>query len=550
MKTLTNSDYEKACLFSEQFSSVFIKDNGILPHFQPNCNSNLCTFTCSVNDVIKIVKSLKNDSSSGLDNFTPFFLKNILAYIANPLNKLFNVSLDEGKIPEDWKKASIIPIFKKGDRQNVKNYRPVSLTSTICKILERIIREQLMKYLLDNNIIPSEQHGFMPKKSTMTNLIECMDSWTKNFDIGVQTDVLYLDYSKCFDSVSHTKLIFKLSRYGISGSALKWFESFLLGRNQCVKINSALSPMSGVISGVPQGSVLGPILYLCFSADAKSVISHCEFKVYADDTKLFKAIMSFDDCNLLQQDLDAIAQWSTAWQLKLNPDKTKCLSLGNVKFPHNYLLYNNSIDLVHSMSDLGVIVRSDLKFTQHCSMITRKAYFSIKGLFNTFKGHDSHFYVFMYYCYIRPMLESSSPAWSPILKGNIDLLERVQRYFTKRLPGFNHLSYAERLFVLKMDSLEHRRARADIILFYKLISGDVIVDLYNPYQFVFSYRGHCKTLFKFQCRTERRRYFWLNRITNFWNKLPQNAVSANSIDVFKSILTDVIFNGRGSMYCF
>ena len=148
------------------------------------------------------------------------------------------------------------------------------------------------------------------------------------------------------------------------------------------------------------------------------------------------------------------------------------------------------------------------------------------------------------------MLESSSPAWSPILKGNIDLLERVQRYFTKRLPGFNHLSYAERLFVLKMDSLEHRRARADIILFYKLISGDVIVDLYNPYQFVFSYRGHCKTLFKFQCRTERRRYFWLNRITNFWNKLPQNAVSANSIDVFKSILTDVIFNGRGSMYCF
>ena len=547
--TLTSTDDEKASMFSKYFASVFIKDDGCLPHFSPNCNSELLNFTCSAKDVILAIKSLDGSSSPGIDNFTPFFLKNILAQIANPLTVLFNRSLSEGKIPQDWKNALVVPIFKKGDRQSVKNYRPISLTSILCKTLERIIKKQLMCYLLHNDLIPKEQHGFLPKKSTTSNLVECLDHWTSNFDQGLQTDVIYLDYSKCFDTVSHKKLLFKLSGYGLGGSALKWIESFLIERKQCVKLNSTFSPFVDVTSGVPQGSVLGPVLFLIFSADVKQVIKHSKFSVYADDIKLFRSIKSVGDCNFLQQDLDSVSRWSTIWQLKLNCEKTKCLKIGNVKFSKDYSIYNNVIDTVVSMSDLGVIIQSDLKFTTHCSNITRKAYFVIRRLFNTFKGHDCDFYVFMYNCYVRPILESSSQAWSPFLKGNIDTVERVQKFFTKRLPGFKFYPYADRLRILQMDSLESRRIMSDLILFKKLCNGDICINLKTNYNFISSYRGNGKTLFKFRYRTERRGHFWINRIVNIWNNLPPNIVSINSIQLFKKEISKLQLSGRGSMYC-
>lgn len=201
------------------------------------------------------------------------------------------------------------------------------------------------------------------------------------------------------------------------------------------------------------------------------------------------------------------------------------------------------------MSDLGVIIQSDLKFTTHCSNITRKAYFVIRRLFNTFKGHDCDFYVFMYNCYVRPILESSSQAWSPFLKGNIDTVERVQKFFTKRLPGFKFYPYADRLRILQMDSLESRRIMSDLILFKKLCNGDICINLKTNYNFISSYRGNGKTLFKFRYRTERRGHFWINRIVNIWNNLPPNIVSINSIQLFKKEISKLQLSGRGSMYC-
>ena len=546
--SLATTDYEKSCLFSEYFSSVFTADNNVLPDFNPDCNSNLNSFSCSVNDVIKVVRKLKNNSAPGIDNYTPFFLKQILAHIANPLTQVFNISLREGVVPSDWKTALITPIFKKGDPQKPSQYRPVSLTSVVCKILERIIREQLIRYLVENSIIPNEQHGFLSKKSITTNLLECLDKWTKNFDDGKQTDIIYLDYSKCFDTVCHSKLLFKLSQYGINGSSLEWLKCFLSNRIQHVKINNSLSPPANVISGVPQGSVLGPVLFLCFSADLKFVVQNCEISIYADDTKLFKRIENVTDCCYLQQDLDAVSNWATRWQLRLNPDKTKRLTIGKIRYDYDYTLNNMVIETVDSICDLGAIIQSNLKYTKHCSNVIKKAHFAIRNMFNTFRNHDCNFYVMLYTCYIRPILESSPQVWSPIQKGNIDRIERVQRYFTKRLPGLKEVPYLNRLNQLKLESLECRRIQSDLVLFYKMIHGKTNINI-DSFRFTHSYRGHDKTLFLNYSRTDKRKYYWVNRIVHFWNSLPHNVVNSTSISAFKSRIIDITFTGRGSIYC-
>ena len=373
-----------------------------MPDFSCTVNDSLNAFTCSVSDVIKVVRKLKNNSAPGLDNITPFFLKNVLAQIAQPLTKLFKVSLDEGVLPADWKTAYITPIFKKGDVQSASNYRPVSLTSVLCKILERIIREQMLTYLNRNNLLPQQQHGFLSKKSTVSNLLECMDKWTKTFDSknSNQTDIIFLDFSKCFDTVCHSKLLFKLSKFGIKETAFKWIENFLTGRTQFVKINNALSSPKSVKSGVPQGSVLGPLLFLCFSSDLQNVVKYSTISVYADDTKLFKEIQNLTDCQLLQIDLQNISKWSNDWQLKLNPVKTKKLTIGTDKFCYRYTLYNDEIEHVKSMCDIGVIIQSNLKFTLHCNSLIKKAHFQIKNLFNTFRNHSYKFYINLYTCYI------------------------------------------------------------------------------------------------------------------------------------------------------
>ena len=321
--TFAISDYEKACEFLTYFSSVFVKDNNVLPDFPIQCNDSLQTFTCSVQDILKTVRKLKSNSAPGPDGITAYFFKSVLANIVNPLCTLFNKSLSGGCLPNDWKIAYITPIFKKGDAQYTSQYRPISLTSVLCKILERIIRDQLLDYINKNDILPKEQHGFRPKKSTLSNLIECLNDWTLNFDNGICTNVIYLDYAKCFDSVCHSKLLYKLKKYGISGLALDWISNFLCNRTQHVKINSSVSSAAIVESGVPQGTVLGPLLFLIYSADLPKVIKHSKLSMYADDTKLYKTISNNNDFMLLQEGLNEILVWANSWQMKLNPEKNK-----------------------------------------------------------------------------------------------------------------------------------------------------------------------------------------------------------------------------------
>ena len=546
--TATTTDYEKCCEFLKYFSSVYIQDDNVLPDFSTNCKGNLNSFTCNAGNIVKVVKKLKHNSASGPDGMNVYFIKKILAVIASPLCRLYNVSLCQGSLPDDWKVAYIIPVFKKGDPHEASQYRPISLTSVMSKILERIVREKLLEYILDNNILPREQHGFVPKKSTVSNLIECLNDWTLNFDNNLATNIVYLDYSKCFDKVCHNKLLHKMKTYGITGSAFNWLESFLVNRVQHVKINGSLSPAARVESGVPQGTVLGPILFLIYSADLPQVVSHCKLSMYADDTKVYKSIRNKEDCILLQEDLNNIAKWAETWQMVLNPDKTKLLAIGNSKVDFNYVLNGKVIETVNHINDIGVTVQSNLKFTIHCSNTVKKAYYVTRTIFNTFKFHEPMFYKKMYVCYVRPLLEYACQVWSPMLKCNIDRIEKVQQYYSRRICSRN-MSYFDRLNFLNIESLEQRRIKSDLVLFFKLNLDKISIDISNNYSIVSRSRSHSKHLYVFYSRTDKRKLFWINRIVSNWNDLNESDVIVESVQSFKKKLNNIYYVGRGSIFC-
>ena len=220
-------------------------------------------------------------------------------------------------MPEVWKQAFVTPIHKKGERCKAENYRPISLTSTIGKILESIIRDQIYQYLTNNDLLVHNQHGFTSGRSCTTQLLHAMDYWTSSLDNNIPVDILYLDFRKAFDTVPHCRLFIKLAAYGIRGKLLDWIKSFLTNRHQKVVLNGASSEWSRVYSGVPQGSVLGPLLFNIYVNDIPSVVNS-ETLMFADDTKIFRKIQSQSDFLQFQQDISNLLAWSVKWQLKFN----------------------------------------------------------------------------------------------------------------------------------------------------------------------------------------------------------------------------------------
>jgi hypothetical protein len=237
-------------------------------------------------DLTKLLKNLKPNKSSGPDEIHPKLLKEAGDHIISPLLIIFQESLQQGAIPEDWRMANVTPIFKKGSRKTPGNYRPVSLTSVVCKMLESIVRNRIMRHLNENNMLSDQQYGFRNHRSTTLQLLRVLDNWSRILDEGQGLDVIYLDFRKAFDTVPHSRLAQKLKAYGIQGSALSWVVDFLRNRRQKVTINGQSSEWMDVLSGIPQGSVLGPLLFIVFINDLPEAIQNMSF-LFADAYQSF-----------------------------------------------------------------------------------------------------------------------------------------------------------------------------------------------------------------------------------------------------------------------
>ena len=457
---------------------------------------------------------------------------------------IYRESLRTGETPEDWRKANVTPIFKKGDRNDPTNYRPISMTSQVCRILESIVRDHMVEHLKENNLLNDGQHGFREGRSCLTNLLTTLEDWTKILDEEDCVDSVYLDFRKAFDLVSHKHLLLKLHNLGIDGQIGTWIKSFLENRKQKVVIRGSKSDELEVLSGVPKGSVLGPILFLVFINDLPQCAT-CPVCLFADDSKIYCRVARENrdrpelegSHELLQKDLEEIQKWADKWKMSFNVNKCKVLHMGYSNPNHEYSLNGTILNKTKEERDLGVLVSNDLDFANHIKGIVSKANRMVGLIKISFESVDIDMFLNLYKSLIRPLLEYCVQAWSPHEEKDITLLENVQRRATKMVRGLGHLSYEERLNALELTKLEERRIRGDMILTYRLLSGEEDVD-YRRFFTLKSHdhntRGHFLKINTVYTRTNVRKFFFSIRVINRWNSLPGKVVSAPCTSVFKS----------------
>jgi len=546
--TATDTDKETANELANCFQHMFTKDDqedqvnnkDSVPDISAWRNS---TPSFNALDVAAKLQRLRTDKSAGPDGIHPMLLGSCATAVAEPLAMIFETSFISGEVPEDWKTANIVPIYKKkGLRSDPNNYRPVSLTSVPCKIMESLIRDNLLEFIECNDILTKHQHGFMQHRSCLTNLLETMEAWTEALDNGLGVDVLFLDYRKAFDSVSHKRLIEKLGTLGIQGNMLRWIEQFLTARTMRVGVRGSFSDVIKVLSGVPQGSVLGPLLFLLFVNDLPDWIV-TNLKMFADDTKLWITLESEADSAILQTDLDSISEWSNRWLLKFNASKCKLMHIGH-KFPTEYHMEDDAgrkvkIEEITMEKDLGIYITSDLKPSTQCIKAAGKARSVLAMVRRNFKRLDPQDFLLIYKTYIRPHMEYCVQAWSPHLAKDIKILENVQRTATKMVPILRKLPYESRLHRLGLTTLERRRIRGDLIETYKILTGKEKVNMEQFFELSntgHNLRGHNKKLAVNRCRLDTRKYFFSNRVVRYWNDLTQKIVDSESVNVFKNRL--------------
>ena len=540
---LTDTDKETADILSSFFQTVFTKEQlGDIPMLDSKVDKddqiNEISFT--TDDIAEKLRKLKTDKSPGMDGIHPKVLNECADELAVPLHRIFRKSLRDGELPDDWKKARVSPIFKKGSRSKAENYRPVSLTSVPCKVLESLIKDSVTNHLERYNLLSSRQHGFMKKRSCLTNLLSSLETITSGLDEGSGVDIIYLDYAKAFDTVPHRRLMNKLSAYGIGGSLYKWIEQFLTNRQQQVSVRGTDSDWADVLSGVPQGSVLGPLLFVIFINDLPEHISS-EMTMFADDTKIYNKINDDNDKLKLQDDLNSLHSWSEKWQLRFNEKKCKRMHLGYNNSGASYHLNDIPLDETKEEKDLGVIFTQDCKPSRQCAKAAVRAMNCLRVVKRTFRHFDSSCFKVLYKTYVRPHLEYSIQAWCPYLRKDINALEKIQRRATKMVPKLRHLSYEDRMKNLGIISLETRRVRGDLIETFKILKE---LDNVNPSHFFkkgmsrHATRGNPLKIFKpaLHKNLNCRKHFFTMRVINQWNELPTDVVNAKTVNVFKNRL--------------
>ncbi|MES9905329.1 MAG: reverse transcriptase domain-containing protein [Sedimenticola sp.] len=540
--SLTSDSAEKAKILNSFFISVFTNENvENLPNFNDQYHGNpLNSIEINEETVKKLANKLKPEKSQGPDGINPKFIKETIDNISKPLTKIFQKSIEENSVPNDWRKANISAIHKKGSKKKAENYRPISLTSIICKMMERAIRDEIVQHMEENNLFSVHQHGFRKGHSCVTQLIEVLDQWTEAIDQSDSIDVIFLDFKKAFDTVPHKRLLLKLKGYKIEGQIIKWIEKFLENRKQRVVINGEPSEWTNVLSGIPQGSVLGPVLFLIYINDLPNVVENV-VKLFADDTKVFTRANSEENKTSLQNDLDRLSKWSMDWQLLFNASKCKVMHIGNQESNNLYYMTEGDerieICKVQEEKDLGIIIDNKLKFTKHINESVKKSNRVLGLIQRTFSYIDKPMFLQLYKTLVRPHLEYGSQAWSVIYKKECITLENVQRRATKILRNISEKSYSERLKDLGIPSLEYRRVRADMVETYKIINN---IDQVNKEKITpilqSRTRGHNYKIYKRQVRLNVRKCSFSQRIVNDWNSLPNEVVSADSLNQFKSRL--------------
>ena len=530
----------KAELLSKQFSSVFTKEDKsnvdkLFGPYYPDIND----LTINIEGVEKLLSGLNPSKASGPDEIPCRLLKELSHELAPVLTAIFSQSLNSGILPKVWSKAFITPVFKKGSRCEPENYRPVSLTCVSCKILEHIICKHIRLHLERHEILTPLNHGFRSKFSCETQLLLTLQDLLGARDTKIQIDLAILDFSKAFDTVPHERLLGKMKFYGINGPILQWTAAFLENREQCVMVDGAKSKPTRVESGVPQGTVLGPLLFLLHINDLPGVVSS-QVRLFADDCLMYRPIRVRDDQVSFQQDLLALERWGDTWGMRFNAKKCYIMHISRSTSPltNFYSLCNQVLQSVDDVKYLGVTLTSELSWSPHIDHITHRANSTLGFLRRNLNRCPSKLKETAYLSLCRSVLEYAAPIWDPFLSKDKNSLERVQRRAARFVCGDYKTtsSVTSMLARLGWKNLQDRRRELRLALLYKIVKGHVAVSADDLYLEKADKRTRANHPHKFKTKaasTKELKNFFTHRSITEWNNLPASVVEASTPETFK-----------------
>lgn len=539
-----NDDDSKAEAFNTYFcSQSVVNDTGIpTPAFHHLPQNTIDNITITEDDIKDAISCLDITKAVGPDLMSPRFFKEASHIICYPLSILFNKSLSNNSYPDSWKKANVTPIHKKSDRNNIKNYRPISLLSLTGKLMERCVYKHVYNFLTSNNIITSHQSGFVAGDSTVNQLLSISHDISKAIDNGKEVRAVFCDVSKAFDRVWHRGLLCKLSSVGISGNLLSWFGNYLSNRKQRVVLNGSSSRWLDVNAGVPQGSILGPLLFLIYINDIVENIQ-APIKLFADDTTLYIIVDTpMNAFRTLQNDLLVVQEWASKWLVDFNPNKTESLVVSKKvnKPPHPVLLLNNTpISEVTSHQHLGVTMSSNADWKQHVDNIITKTSYRI-SIFRKLKFRvDRRSLHQMYLSFIRPLLEYADVVWDNLTLEYAKKLESIQLEALRIICGATKLASHDSLYhETGIEPLCERRRKHKIIQFHKIIHGltpNYLSDILpNRIHELHDHNTRqAQNVANLQARTTFYNKSFFPFTINLWNSLPFNIKVNPSISVLK-----------------
>ena len=492
--------------------------------------------------MLNLLSKLNFTKSPGPDNIATKVLIELQNEIAPILTCIYNQSLSRECLPSDWTSANIFPLHKKGARNLPDNYRPISLTSVCCKLFEHIVHSHISRFLTKYNILNPNQHGFRKDHSCGTQLVSTVYDWSLSLDHKVPTDVAVFDFSKAFDSVPHKLLLAKLQYFGIRGNILNWISAFLIGRHQRVVLDGCPSNWLPVSSGVPQGSVLGPLLFILYINDIGDNIKST-IRLFADDLIMYKEIINNDDIRLFQSDLDNLFNWSTKWEMNFNLNKCNVIKISKsqVQYKHKYSIGSYILPYCEKFTYLGVTITSDLNWSEHVSAISRKATNTLNFVKRNLYFASTECKSKAYTSLVRPHVEYAAAAWDPHYDKDIKTLQAVQN----RAARFATNNYSLKASVSKLNldldwpSLESRRKIARLTEFLKIFKGISPISSTPLHQSSRVTRSSSSGM-SFTCLFSNSnvfKYSFFPRIIVEWNSLPIDIRSSPSVDSFRHKLS-------------
>ena len=424
------------------------------------------------------------------------------------------------------------------------------MTCVICRIFESVLRDHILSHLQKYNLIGKSQHGFLPHRSCLTNLLEFLEEITRLIDEGHSLDVMFLDFSKAFDKVPHVRLMLKVRAHGILGKVANWIEEWLRNRKQRVVLNGKESDWADVLSGVPQGSVLGPILFLIYINDIDNAVDCATtfMKKFADDTKLASVVDDSDQCQKMQDQIDSLMRWAEIWQMSFNLDKCVVMRLGHRNSRYEYHMNGTPMKVTSCERDIGVYMHESLKPSAHIAEAVKKANKALGVLLRCLTFRDKFHFIHLYKTYVRCHLEYAVQAWNPWLKQDIENIESVQRRAVSYCHGLEG-SYQDKLKTVGLTTLCDRRIRGDMLETFKILKGIDDVDYHTWFRKVDEQHQRTRqavsvsddgtltgtlNLKKPNAKLDVRKHFFSCRVVDCWNSLPDYIKNAEDVLQFKA----------------